>query len=527
MLALAFRFPAGRYHATPWGRHVNEAEVEWPPSPWRILRALVAIWHRKLDAERYPEAELETLIAQLASALPSYRLPPGVRAHSRHYMPMGWLKGGRTDTSLVFDAFLRLDEEQELVAFWREISLSSETSALLDELLANLGFLGRAESWVEARRLESWEGEANCYPSDLAVDVETGEALDPCRLMAPISLADYASRRAEAIAAHGLDAKKLKKPQREVRATLPESYLDALRIDTGALQQAGWSSPPGARSVTYQRPSDAFTLAPRVQSRRRRPHATTARLALSGKPLPRIEDAVRIGELARMAAMKSVQSINGGTIPSVLSGHDLPPGNRHGHAFYLPEDADDDGHIDHILIHASDGLPYEVLRALDRIKRLWKRGGGEWLTLLEAHGTTSDLIGSRYTGGSREWVSVTPYLHPWHAKKRFGASEQIWRECRHRGLPEPEVLIESVPFLGFDGKARRPVHFHRFRDTRKQISQPDTSGQFLRLRFPEDVSGPLALGFACHFGLGVFAPVVASESDSTHVVSASSGPAVP
>jgi CRISPR-associated protein Csb2 len=36
MLALAFTFPAGRYHATPWGRHVNEADVAWPPEPWRI-----------------------------------------------------------------------------------------------------------------------------------------------------------------------------------------------------------------------------------------------------------------------------------------------------------------------------------------------------------------------------------------------------------------------------------------------------------------------------------------------------------
>ena len=42
MFALAIRFVAGRYHATPWGRHVNEADVAWPPEPWRLLRAFVA-----------------------------------------------------------------------------------------------------------------------------------------------------------------------------------------------------------------------------------------------------------------------------------------------------------------------------------------------------------------------------------------------------------------------------------------------------------------------------------------------------
>lgn len=46
MIAISFTFLAGRYHATPWGRHVNEGAVEWPPSPWRILRALVAVWKR-------------------------------------------------------------------------------------------------------------------------------------------------------------------------------------------------------------------------------------------------------------------------------------------------------------------------------------------------------------------------------------------------------------------------------------------------------------------------------------------------
>ena len=27
--AISLSFPWGRYHATPWGRHVNEAAVEW------------------------------------------------------------------------------------------------------------------------------------------------------------------------------------------------------------------------------------------------------------------------------------------------------------------------------------------------------------------------------------------------------------------------------------------------------------------------------------------------------------------
>ena len=44
---LAIRFPLGRYHANPWDRAVNEGASEWPPSPWRLLRALVATWHTR------------------------------------------------------------------------------------------------------------------------------------------------------------------------------------------------------------------------------------------------------------------------------------------------------------------------------------------------------------------------------------------------------------------------------------------------------------------------------------------------
>ena len=63
MVAIGIRFTAGRYSATPWGHQVNEGLIEWPPSPWRLLRALVAVWHRTL-----PEARQED-VAGLLHAL--------------------------------------------------------------------------------------------------------------------------------------------------------------------------------------------------------------------------------------------------------------------------------------------------------------------------------------------------------------------------------------------------------------------------------------------------------------------------
>lgn len=98
MIALEVEFLAGRFHATPWSRSVNEGEVEWPPSPWRILRALVAAYYLRGETDL---ATLQGLCDKLATA-PQFILPPTSAAHTRHYMPDD--KSGKT--GLVLDAFV-------------------------------------------------------------------------------------------------------------------------------------------------------------------------------------------------------------------------------------------------------------------------------------------------------------------------------------------------------------------------------------------------------------------------------------
>ena len=65
MIAIELTFPAGRWHATPWGRQVNEGAVEWPPSPWRLLRALLAVWYHK--CQDVPEDDIRSLISALVA----------------------------------------------------------------------------------------------------------------------------------------------------------------------------------------------------------------------------------------------------------------------------------------------------------------------------------------------------------------------------------------------------------------------------------------------------------------------------
>jgi CRISPR-associated protein Csb2 len=319
-------------------------------------------------------------------------------------------------------------------------------------------------------------------------------------------------------------------------ATLPGRLAEALAVDTSDLQAVGWSDPPAARRVLYAAPE--LTTAWRGERlreiQRKQPDPTVARFVLAGRPRPRVEDTLRIAEIMRLAAMAKfgwtiVDGKRSPNAPSVISGYgdDGKPlrHDGHAHAFWLPEDADRDGEIDHIVVYAPAGLDGDCRKALDLVTKLWieKRtrddeedaadsGRNEWRLALEGFGQPEDFVsGSALFGSSNTvtWKSITPYLMPWHAKKGFGWTEQIVCELKERGLPDLAEPPRELPSVCIGGRERRPIHFHRFR-SRRGLRQPDTFGRFLQLTFEAPLdgqsprTGPLALGFGCHFGLGLF-----------------------
>lgn len=398
-----------------------------------------------------------------------------------------------------------MSPEDELIVSWPEIDIDVTGYRLFDELLSGLAYLGRAESWVEARRIDQWHGEYDCMPGDNALDVTTGEVGEVVPLFCPQTLAAYVGLREHWQQGNVAKEGKVKAKGKKGGPILPESWLDAVSLETSELQATGWSQPPAAKRVFYRRPSNCLQpAATTVVSRTTKDQLpiTTVRFALYGKPLPRMEDAVKIGELARIALMHLTEK-HLGQIPAILSGHDLPEANRHEHAFFLPE-PNGQGRIDHLLIHAPGGIEPKHLRAIQKLNRLFTRDGSEWQVMYEGSGDIevfSDV--SHYAGNSHVWRSVTPYLRPWYIKKNFGLVEQIRRECRLRSMPEPteikvlpEVILGSIPL--------RSVHFHRFRGKRG-LTQPDTIGSLVEIVFSEPLAGPLALGFGCHYGLGLFA----------------------
>jgi len=156
---LKLTFPAGRYHATPWGRHVNEGVPEWPPSPWRLLRALVATWRRKCPD--LSEADVRRVLDKLIRP-PHFHLPSARVAHTRHYMP--WEKKGPADRTMVYDTFVVVSRRNPLLISWPDALLSLDDQSTLKRLAECLTTLGRAEGWVQSELIDSVAAEWNCVP---------------------------------------------------------------------------------------------------------------------------------------------------------------------------------------------------------------------------------------------------------------------------------------------------------------------------------------------------------------------------
>ena len=531
MFALTFRFPAGRYHATPWGRNVNEADVAWPPEPWRLLRTLIAAWWRKGDHERWSKGDLAALVDALSETLPVYRLPEGaIHAHTRHYMPQGRLEKGKERTALVFDGFVHLPEGAEIVAAWPDLTLNGNLFELAADLAGSVGYLGRAESWTECRAVDDWNCDANCR----VVGAEgVGTSV---RVIAPRSPAAYAAERQRLIGnAKQETAGTAFRSKATGADTLPALLVDALALDTADYQDRGWSRPPAAREVVYMCAADASPgVIPRAFVGRRRAtggedRPTAARYLVAGRLLPRIEDAVKLGELMRRAALAQFgwrkDEGTGRSIPNApwqISGRgaDGRPivDPAHPHAFWLPEDADSDGWIDHISVYIESGIDDEVRFRLDRITRLWlaprQRSSSdepdpatvkEWRLALEGFGRPADFAGSsRIFEKASSWRSMTPFLAAGHLKAS-GYPGEVLRLLRRRGLDADGVEVEELKSIAVGGTERRTLHFHRFRSQGGE-RQPDAAGAFLRIVFPQPITGPLAIGFGSHFGLGLFTP---------------------
>ena len=550
-LSLAFRFLAGRYHATPFGHHVNEGLIEWPPSPWRLLRALISVGYTSGAWNGAgPPTAARGLVEKLSAELPCYRLPSAVGAHSRHYMPTGVLDGGtkREETTLVFDTWARPGDE-ELTVTWKNARLEKTESSILDDLVQCLNYLGRSESWVAGRVMEAGEPvpETNCLPDQR--EEMPGHGWEQITLLAPATASDFSVWRVEQLegALAELPLPDGRKPSRtllrkreKASEPWPADLLDCLQKTTTWWRSHGWSWPPGSRRVSYRRPSDAIAVgAPRAKRAvppDQRVEAMLLALTNASRndhALPPVTRTLPQADLLHRALVGN--AARHGPPPPELTGCDenrRPLRGPHEHAHVNPLDLDGDGHLDHILVWARMRLGAAAQAAVRAARKTFTKGGVEPLRLaLAATGDLRDLrdlvrLPGRYgrriasiAGCAETWQSVTPFVPPRYVKTNGSNTleGQIRAELHSRGFPEPAAVHRLAPALRRRSDAASTagalaeasgtawIRFRHFVFSRGSGPEPPIACGFsIRLEFEHQVSGPIALGYGAHFGLGLF-----------------------
>jgi CRISPR-associated protein Csb2 len=468
MVGLRIRFDLGRYHANPWGSNVNDGAIEWPPSPWRMLRGLYSVG--RTHAGLLPrQADLDRALVTLASSPPPvFELPPATPAHTRHYMP---IPGSKTERSAkVLDSFLAVDPEAELVAWW-DARMDVDAGDALAAAARALGYLGRSESVCTAR-------------------VVTGGGPDAVSA-APLG-GLVSSAEVDTIDLLCIDT---------------EDPLTAVATSVTELRRHRYLTPPGTRRITYGVKRPEVAVGRPVQSSSPRPNL--ALLRVRGSSRLALTEAVAMGQLLRNGLQSVFGKRNGKVSSPTFSGKtgDLPRADQHRHAHYLSLPDRHGRRIDRLVVWAPEGFGPEEVAALAELRALFsrKRDSGaplEMQVALGALGTAGDLMLPEVIGPSRRWESHTPFGLVHRPKVRRGRivaspEERVRRELQFRGLPEPHSI-----------KIDPNRTWHRFRSSKTGTSlQARAHLVGVKIQFDDEVHGPLAIGALSHYGLGLMKPV--------------------
>lgn len=510
MTVIELSFPAGgRLHATPWGRHVNEGATEWPISPWRIQRALVATWYLKARSD-IPQPVIAALMNALAGEAPAFYLPPAIQSHTRHYMP-----GRGTDKPKVFDTFIQSNHPVKIG--WN-MSLDTAQRQALSLLCERLGYLGRAESIVEARLLPETETFIpNSHP--LASDSELGPGQELVRVLCAQPSDAHAAWTTANQPQEEPKTKSKKAKAKSTAPSLPSTIFDALHAETATLQAQGWLIPPGSRWVDYARRVESFEPESTRPRRANAKTVTVARFAISSAVLPRITQAISVAERLHQTLAKRA---NGKACACIFTGKEADgqpmSGHRHTHIFCeLGEKRDSIGYI---TLYAPDGFKTEAQEVIEDVQRkaLWGHGGHDLDLILLGFGDVSDFDIPIF-GKAKRWTSLTPFVPTRHSKCYADGRPKLDADGWPIGSPaqdlrrllmedrsitpkktelEPRITIGSAVDL-------RPLQFQTERQhgNGRRGHQP---GVGFTIEFDTAIQGPLALGYGSHFGLGLFVP---------------------
>lgn len=490
-----------------------------------------------------PTPELRSLLETLGRELPDIAVGPVTFSCAVHWQPNFGAADKDDRASAVYKRTRHENHfaatEDPVVFRWNSVILDEERRSLLDGILPNVSYLGRAESICKVEQINenALPGQGWCHPC-----LKDGEPIrritEDCRDLFCPNPSDFQ--------ADDLWSRREGRAGRNPNDAPPHLVEDLL---------AHQPLPDGARWVSYQMPEGwpGRWVVRVAKARRRRTNPSSAprvarylRFSLQCRiPIP-LKFTVPLAEQFRAAAIWHFSKMAGnGASSFALSGHDKPEGviGEHQHAFYLPLGLREGNGswLEELHIWCPYGFTQVEIEALMRVERLdW--GGGKYpirpVLMVISNTVSGDCPIAVGQISSSIWRSRTPFVPPryFYSGNLHGAKlkvkdipEQQLAQClKQAGL----VVPGEIRRLTLNGSAQ---HFnpplsawdivrtpegeddHAVGSVVAAVHVPTSSarqervrriGLFFEIAFdtPVEFSIP-ALGHSAHFGLGQFVPV--------------------
>jgi CRISPR-associated protein Csb2 len=561
-LVLRQSFSLGRFHATPWKVNpFDDPYGEWPPSPWRLVRAVVARWyqwHREIG-ETWPAEELDSLIRALCASKYNFYLPEQARQSVilRQYQPAEF--GMDPPNYKSFEA-----EFANGRCAGEKISNIAEKVELRKSHLLVRVKKKRAQKQIEdviGKPIAGWRGlepdpgtrgyatnliqdKAWCVPPDghLFWFVEGNfwtpglvGILDRCleRIVyfgRAESLTEIQRVREESVSPNVALAEDNSAGD-VVPVVVPKP--DATRADIERVTQdpqAARNIPRGARLLYARRPRrPPVREIPHRSRSRSATHLIQFALGWGVPPEPRAT--VRLTSHFRSAVLRNL--VRAKTNGSTSRWSEAPRSVRDAIAEMIGKGSEGDplrGPRRHaeFLLWWDDGVPTRLLvwrgaRPFDEDEEdsillaaaqelSWAAAGQDadaWRIKLVPLDTAVAPPPGFDGASATVWQSLTPYVPPRHhlrggkVRDSETVENQVRRELVARGYaPNANAVsceeIEPPRWVAVH-VPRREIHSRPFIGDRR--------GYMLRLAFETPVTGPLRLGHSSSFGLGLFTPL--------------------
>jgi len=491
-------FPLGRFHATPWRvSPFDDRHGEWPPSPWRFIRAVVARWHqlRRESGDR-PDGELEGLVHALCNSRFAFLLPTNAERIdlTRSYQPMefGWNPaqhaGERSHgPSLTRDNCWVLPPDREVYWFLTGDAWTAELLTTLDACLARVLYFGRAESLTVMSRDEI---DRTLLPNVELTDSPRADSDAPVLAPEPSASLDDVQRTTDE-----LRKRTVPYGARWMYATLP--CRSVVRDVTG---DAGPATRPAVKIVQFAvgvvvapTVSDVCALTSRFRER-------VARLGAQGEGHARGSWRRARPEILDKLSLLSGRAADG----TPMRGH------RHVRvAMWFGTTGPER------LLVWRDEVPFEeweldLLAEAARKPLAWSHSkSAPWSVQLIPLPVEAPCPAGFDGKTHRVWGSVTPYVPGRTARTRGDAPERFSDVCRQvqGDLARLGYATDGSSVVAVDGENEgwwTSVHVPPASGRASSLAK--RMGYRLRIEFSQPVSGPIAIGHSSHYGLGLFLP---------------------